>query len=325
MQPISFHPIIKQIRWGGRRLGTVLNKPIGSSTDYAESWEICDHVNAQSLVCSGQFQGLRLHDLVLQHQAEIFGEGSQKTQFPLLIKYLDCNDRLSVQVHPNDEQAQKFSSEENGKTEAWVVMQADPGSVIYAGFREQVDREQVAQAIENGTLESLLNRITPQAGECYFIPAGTVHALGEGVLIAEVQQTSDLTFRLYDWGRVDRDGKPRPLHIEESLACLNYDQGPISAVEPKKLDENESTLVELLVPSDYFAIKRYSLTGPETLPALPVCRILMGISGSGEWEDFSSSHPFEMGQTWLVPASSSDLHLRPTSQTTWQILVIEIP
>ncbi len=146
---------------------------------------------------------------------ELLGRHHPQSRFPLLVKFLDAALPLSVQVHPNDEQAARLNPPDLGKTEAWYILSADPGSTIYAGLRPGVDRQQLADAIGQGTCEKLLHHFQPKAGDCLFIPAGTVHALGAGLLVAEVQQSSDTTFRLYDWNRVGPDGKPRPLHVEQ--------------------------------------------------------------------------------------------------------------
>ena len=164
-----------------------------------------------------------MHDLVTQHGPALFGRHHPQRQFPLLFKFLDCQQTLSVQVHPNDEQAARLNPPDLGKTEAWVVLAAEPGSKIYAGLKPGVDRADVGARNNAPALcEECLHQFEPQAGDCVFIEAGTVHALGAGLLIAEIQQASDTTFRLFDWNRVDRDGKPRPLHIRESLDTIDF-------------------------------------------------------------------------------------------------------
>jgi len=203
--PLKFTPILKRIRWGGRRLGDVLNKPIAAFSDYAESWEICDHGADQSVVENGPWRGKTLQQLVREHADELLGKHRNLSQFPLLLKFLDAHDRLSLQVHPNDAQARRFVPGECGKTEAWVILAADPGSCIYAGLKAGVDERALREALAQGTVEQRLHRLTVVAGDCLYIPAGTVHAIGEGILLAEVQQSSDLTFRLFDWNRVGPD------------------------------------------------------------------------------------------------------------------------
>ena len=164
MQAFQFTPIIKQYRWGGRALGTVLKKTIGHNNDYAESWEIVDHNEDQSTVVTGKFENWTLNQLIQKHKNEILGSKFNASQFPLLIKFLDCNDRLSVQVHPNDQQAESYVTGENGKSEAWVILQAQPESVLYAGLKKGVTKEALATAIENGSAEQVLHKVHPKAG-----------------------------------------------------------------------------------------------------------------------------------------------------------------
>ncbi len=329
MKPLVFKPVLKQIRWGGRRLGTVLGKPVGTADDYAESWEVCDHAEGQSVVAAGEYAGWTLRELVQKKGAELLGEAMGRVQFPLLIKYLDCHDRLSVQVHPDDQLAKQFDPTENGKTEAWVVLQAEPGSVIFAGFQAGITAAEVQAALQSGDLESVLHRLEPEQGDCYFIPAGTVHALGEGVLIAEVQQASDLTFRLHDWGRLDREGKSRPLHLEESFACLTFPQPPVEAITPRILQETAAGQSELLVECGYFRLSRYRWKSSSQSLALPMenrCRILMGLAGAGTVHCAGETFPLPLGQTLLLPAASPAIELQPesTAVAPWQILVAEV-
>ncbi|MCA9268615.1 MAG: class I mannose-6-phosphate isomerase, partial [Planctomycetales bacterium] len=214
LYPLRMQPLFRRYLWGGRRLQTVLDKPLGSGDDYAESWEIVDHGADQSVVAAGPLAGKPLADIVAQHTRELFGRHAPLAQFPLLFKLLDCNRNLSVQVHPNDQQAAALDPPDLGKTEAWVILDAAPGSVIYAGLERDCDAAALEQAISAGRVDACLGRFEPQRGDCVFIPAGTVHALGAGLLVAEIQQASDTTFRLFDWNRVGADGRPRPLHLE---------------------------------------------------------------------------------------------------------------
>lgn len=189
MDILQFQPIIKQARWGGQRLGTLLNKSIGDATDYAESWEIADHGDDQSVVIGGEFDGWTLEQLVAEHSQAVIGHADCE-QFPLLIKFLDANDRLSLQVHPNDELAKQVDPNENGKTEAWVIAATEPGSLLFSGLKDGVDRAAFQAAIESGNFDDVLHTIEVSVGDCVFIPAGTVHAIGEGIVLAEVQQQS---------------------------------------------------------------------------------------------------------------------------------------
>lgn len=315
MNPLRFVPLLKRLRWGGRRLGTVLGKPIGPEQDYAESWEVCDHGSDQSLVADGPHAGLALAQLVQEHGKEIFGRQAGLSQFPLLLKFLDASDRLSVQVHPNDEQARLFDPAERGKTEAWVILAADPGSVVYAGLQPGITRQRLADAIMRGAVEECLHRVPVAPGDCLFIPAGTVHAIGEGILLAEVQQSSDLTFRLFDWNRLGVDGKPRALHPEESLACVDFDRGPVTPVTPEVIASNAGNRTEMLVSCPYFRMTRRVLECAVDLPAEDRCRILMLLDAEVECRDVEGLELIRTGETLLLPADSKSQVLIPRKPT----------
>ena len=301
MPPLTFEPILKRIRWGGRRLGTVLGKPIGDASDYAESWEVVDHGDDQSVVDDGPLAGRTLSELVREDGDRLFGRSLETLrrpdQFPLLIKFLDASDRLSVQVHPDDELARRYDAAENGKTEAWVILDAEPGAVLYAGLRPSVDAASLRRAVEEDRVEEVLHTIPVTAGQCIFIPAGTVHAIGEGVLLAEVQQSSDLTFRLSDWGRVGADGKPRQLHLEESIEATDFSRGPVDPVTPRPVDGGE-----LLCECPFFAIRRRSLpTGASWDVPQGECRILIGVEGSGSVSAEGHTFDASRGRTVVCP------------------------
>jgi mannose-6-phosphate isomerase len=243
LEPIRFQPVFKQILWGGRRLATSLHKPIGPESDYAESWEIVDHGNDQSVVADGPMAGLSLANLVRSHRQELMGQAFSGDSFPLLLKYLDCNRVLSVQVHPDDRYASEMAQPDLGKTEAWYIVESEPGALVYAGLKSGIDRASFREAMETGQTEQTLHSFHPQAGDVIFIPAGTVHALGSGLLVAEIQQSSDTTFRLFDWNRVDSGGKSRQLHLEQGLDVTDYESGPVSPVQSDMTASGWQTLV----------------------------------------------------------------------------------
>lgn len=235
--PIRFRPVFKRTIWGGRRLADQLGKPIGPETDYAESWEVVDHGSDQSVVDGGPLDGKTLNDLMTEHAAWLLGEEFTNATFPLLLKYLDCNRVLSVQVHPDDAYGATMTVPDLGKTEAWYIVAAEPDSQVYAGLRPGVNRSMLQEAIATGQSEQVLHSFHPQAGDVIYIPAGTVHALGAGLLVAEIQQSSDTTFRLFDWNRVDAEGNARPLHLEQGLEVSDYESGP---VEPRRSDPTQA-------------------------------------------------------------------------------------
>lgn len=315
MGPLVFEPILKRIRWGGRRLGTVLGKVLGEAADYAESWEIVDHGADQSIVADGPFRGWTLHRLIETHRNELLGNLSTATAFPLLVKFLDANDRLSVQVHPNDEQASRHVPGARGKTEAWVILDAAPGSCLFAGLKTGIDRSALEHALAAGNVEDCLHRVPVAAGDSLLIPAGTVHAIGEGVLLAEIQQSSDLTFRLFDWNRVGSDGKPRPLHIRESLQCIDFSRGPIEKVVPRLLVGTDHPTEEL-VRCAYFTIRRHQLTAAAQFPIPGRCRILIVLAGELHVRNGAETILIRRGQTALIPAAVRNIELVPTATAT---------
>ncbi len=308
LYPLRFEPLFRRYIWGGRRLGTVLNKPIGPGEDYAESWEVVDHGRDQSVVAYGKLRGMPLGELVANHSPQLLGRHQPQRQFPLLFKFLDANQALSVQVHPNDRQAAQLDPPDLGKTEAWVVIQADPGSVIYAGLREGVGRETLQAAMAAGQTESCLHRFSAQAGDCVFIPAGTVHALGAGLVIAEIQQASDTTFRLFDWNRVGTDGQPRPLHIQAGLDVIDFSRGP---VRPQVPQATQTPAVERLVSCDKFVLDRRQVREQVTVGGDERFHLLVLLEGRVELAGDPSGRPLERGQVVLLPASAGATRIVP--------------
>jgi mannose-6-phosphate isomerase len=300
---LRFKPIFRRFLWGGRRLEAMLGKSLPPGNDYAESWEIVDHGADQSVVTNGPLTGKTLADLARQFGENLLGRHASEShnRFPLLLKFLDCNRTLSVQVHPNDEQASHLSPPDLGKTEAWVVLAAEPRSKIYAGLKPGVTRAQLADAVAKGRCDELLHQFEPGVGDCVFIPAGTVHALGAGLVIAEIQQASDTTFRLFDWNRVDAEGKPRALHVEKSLEVIDYDRGPVSPVQPLPTDEPGR---ERLIECDKFLLDRVTLHGSKTVGGDGRFHILACVQGSLCVEDRAQDGMLALGDTGLLPAAS---------------------
>ena len=320
MDVLQFEPIVKRIRWGGRRLGTLLNKPIGHETDYAESWEIADHGTDQSIIRGGEFAGWTLSKLLTEHGERVLGYSQQspeQSQFPLLIKFLDANDRLSLQVHPNDELAKQVAPQENGKTEAWVIVAAEPGSVLFSGLKQGVDRAAFENAIASDSLLDVLHTIEVAVGDCVFIPAGTVHAISEGILLAEIQQQSDITYRIHDWGRLGTDGKPREIHVEQSLLCTDFDRGPVGPVEPNTIAASAGHQHELLVESDYFVIERQIASAPVDIETNGRFRTVMVLDGDMTLQGQGEPFHLQTGSTVLIPAEVKSVHVQPNCESTW--------
>ena len=321
LHPLRFEPIFKRLIWGGRRLGTVLLKPIGEGSEYAESWEISDHRADVSRVADGPFAGSTLRDLVRLHGADLFGPAvGLREQFPLLVKFIDAQQDLSVQVHPDDSLGRRLAND-NGKTETWVIVHAEPGSKIYAGLKHGTTRETMAAAIEAGAVESLLHSFEARAGDCILIPAGTVHAIGAGVVLAEFQQMSDATFRLHDWDRVGLDGRPRPLHIAESLEAIDYEAGPVVPMATT-LEPIPGGTRERLSRSEYFSLERLTLHAPTMVGDPDRFTILLGIEGTAEIRSGGATASIGLGQTMLLPASIGPCEVTPKGPATLLTCVV---
>ena len=322
LPPLVFEPLLKRICWGGRRLGSHLHKPIGDGNDYAESWELADHGNDQSRVLAGPLTGITLRQLMRLHPHELLGKHAGITQFPLLLKFLDANDWLSLQVHPDDAQARQFDPHENGKTEAWVILDSPPESRICAGLKPGIDAAALRQGLRTGQIEELLHLIAVKPGDCLFIPAGTVHALGPGILLAEIQQQSNLTFRLHDWGRVDANGQPREIHVEQSIECTNFNRGPVLPVTPIPLCD-QTHVFEELIRCRYFVVRRHRALEPFEISMSDQFRIFMFLEGRGEVRTSGGSVSAGIGSTVLIPAESDRVRITPKVRV--QVLEILCP
>ena len=224
LYPLKFDPILKEKIWGGTKLGTVLDKPTGDSENMGESWEISGVEGNISVVSEGDLKGRTLVELINEYKGELIGEHVYEKfgdKFPLLIKFIDANDDLSIQVHPDDELAQKRHNS-FGKTEMWYVVDAEEGATLISGFKKQTNKEEYLRIFEEGNLTDILNSEDVVNDDVFFLPAGRVHTIGKGLLIAEIQQTSDITYRIYDFDRVDKNGVGRELHVEEAVDAIDY-------------------------------------------------------------------------------------------------------
>ncbi len=301
-QPIRFQPIYKEKPWGGDKLKTVLGKKIPSNKT-GESWEISAVPKNISRVSSGYFKGLDLQDLLQQFQEKITGKKVWRqfgSNFPLLIKFIDAADDLSIQVHPDDQMA-KSQHNSYGKNELWYIIQADPGVVLYIGFKPDIDKEKYLQKLQEGKLEEILNKVEAKSGDIFYIPAGTVHAIGKGVLLAEVQQTSDLTYRIYDWNRTGLNGKPRSLHTERALQAIDF------AAKPQKKKAG-------MVKTPYFEFEKMRVEKNVNidLTNLDSFVILMGVKGKYK----INGQLLKKGETILIPAVSKNMTIETIESGT---------
>ena len=292
--PLKFKPIFKQRIWGGQKLREFFGKDIPPSEKIGESWELADLPNDKSVIANGELAGQTLNLAISKYPKEIAGDENFAGPFPLLIKLLDAQDILSVQVHP-DEQTCRQMGTGQPKTECWYIISAAEGAFIYKGLKEGVTKNQFAEAITKGSVAELLKKVLVKQGECHLLPAGTAHSIGAGLLIAEIQTPSDTTYRVFDWNRVDDTGKPRQLHIEQALESIHFDSSG---------DNLSVTTTGRLVDCEYFKIdKEHQSESCEGLLSPGEMKILIILAGSGTvLGEGGTAVEFNAGDTLLVPA-----------------------
>lgn len=298
--PLQFEPILKDRIWGGEKLKTVLGKPIASNIT-GESWELSTVEGDISVIANGLLKGKPLSAVIDEMPNEILGSDVHArfgNQFPLLFKYLDARQDLSIQVHPNDALA-KQRHNSFGKTEMWYVMQADTDSSIIVGFKESSNPEEYVAHLKENSLLSILDTIKVAKGDVFFLETGTVHAIGAGLLIAEIQQTSDITYRLYDFDRVDAQGNKRELHVDLALEAINYDK-----VDTRKEYLEEENQSNPIVNCPYFTTNFIPLTKKITVTKTGNSfTVYMCIDGEFELEYDKSIYSYKKGDTVLIPAA----------------------
>jgi len=297
--PLQFTPILKDRIWGGIKLKSLLNKEIPSETT-GESWELSTVPNDVSVVINGEFKGKNLNEIINLYPIEILGKSVIARfgqEFPLLFKFIDAKTDLSIQVHPNDELATKRHNS-FGKTEMWYVMQADENARLVVGFKQNVTQNNYIEKLNNKQLAELLNEIPVAQGDIFFLETGTVHAIGGGVVVAEIQQTSDITYRLYDWDRVDANGNSRELHTELALDAINYNTTETKIAYNKQ--ENKSNIA---VHCNYFKTNVIPLNGNMNWIAhKDSFTVFMCTEGSFSIKIDTILHQYKMGDTVLLPA-----------------------
>jgi len=292
--PLKFEPIFKERIWGGQKLREVFGKNLPEGKKVGESWELADLADDKCLIENGDFASETLGSVIERYPEEITGDKNFSLPFPLLIKFLDAEEVLSVQVHPDAWACERMGKGEP-KTECWYIISADEGAVIYKGLKDGVTREVFAEAIEGGNVEELLVKAAVRAGECHLLPAGTTHAIGGGLLIAEIQTPSDTTYRVFDWNRVDDSGQSRQLHIEEALESIHFDSSG---------DNLSVREMGCLADCEYFRIdKGHQAERCEVLFSKGQMKVLVFLSGCGAFQSGSGGCvEFRAGDTILVPA-----------------------
>ncbi len=304
--PLQFEPILKERIWGGTKLKTLLNKEITSEIT-GESWEISTVENDISIVANGIFKGKNLNEIINTFPEAILGTkvyAQFGNQFPLLFKYLDAREDLSIQVHPNDDLAKKRHNS-FGKTEMWYVMQADTDSRLIVGFNKESSKKAYLSSLKNNTVVSILDSKKVQKGDVFFLETGTVHAIGAGTVIAEIQQTSDITYRIYDFNRKDAQGNERELHVELALDALNYNL--VDAKKNYTKSENEHNKV---VDCSYFTTNLIPLNGRITISKNENSfKVFMCVEGTFQLETNDEIYSYKTGDTLLIPANMTDFEI----------------
>jgi mannose-6-phosphate isomerase len=304
-------PVLKEKVWGGCRLVDLLGKDAPADQKTGESWELADHPHGTSTVAEGPLEGKSLRQVLESHgRAVLGGELAARgwaDRFGLLIKFIDATDRLSVQVHPDDAAAARSAPGESGKTECWTILHAEPDAWIIRGLKPGTTRESFAEAIEDGRAEDCLEKHSVKAGDFVWLPAGTVHAIGPGIVLAEVQQNSDVTYRVYDWGRVGLDGKPRELHVEQALDAANFsDEEPESGGRGRTTDET-GLVIEHLVDCPTFSLSRVQLDRrPWAAETAGTFAAVVVLAGRARLAAGDGAVDASAGDTILVPAEAGE-------------------
>lgn len=310
LYPLKFNPIFKEKLWGGQKIKTILGKDFGDLDNCGETWELSGVPGNISEVANGPLTGQLLSDLVNTYKEELVGESVYTTfqnEFPLLIKFIDADKDLSVQVHPGDDLARKRHNCP-GKSEMWYILQADEGASLINGFVKDTNREEYQKYFNSGKIMELLHSEKVKAGEVYYLPAGRVHTIGKGLMIAEIQQTSDITYRIYDFDRVDKNGVSRELHVEEALEAIDFSK-------PEKLKseyDNESNRANTIVSTPYFTTNKLVINQTKQInrKELDCFKIYIGVSGRGKIADVD----IHFGEVVLVPASLKNYLIEPNGE-----------
>jgi mannose-6-phosphate isomerase len=308
--PLAFQPIFIERMWGGRRLESEFHKKLPPQKRIGESWEIVDRSEAQSVVAGGPLGGRTLQELWTQQRDEIFGDLADTPRFPLLIKILDAQEKLSLQVHPPENVASKLGGEP--KSEFWYVAAANPDAEVFVGFREPITPDMFKEKLRHGTVIDYIHKITVQSGDAIFLPAGRVHAIGAGTLLIEIQQNSDTTYRVFDWNRTDpATGTKRDLHIQQAIQCIDFED-----VRPKLIQSQG----ELLISNSLFEIRKWNLDDAREAAPLGQFAIVCCLTGNLS----CAKTKLAPGDFFLIPAHLGDRQLKPLATNT-SLLRITIP
>ncbi|MBN1899399.1 MAG: class I mannose-6-phosphate isomerase [Spirochaetes bacterium] len=319
LYPLKFKPIFKEKIWGGDNLLKCLDKNIEKKSKIGESWEISDRDDDSSVIINGELRGETLTDVLKKYGRKLIGskpEDQFLKRFPLLIKFIDANDKLSVQVHPNDKYASKHEKGEFGKTEMWYIVHAKPGAYLISGLKTGTTKQQFKKLLEKNDLEGVLNKVKVKTGDVIFIPAGRVHAIMPGIVINEIQQNSDITYRVYDWGRRGFDGKARPLHVSKALDVINFDDfSPQTA--RLHFTQVGTNVMSILARCLYFQVEKYILNEKmKFISDQSSFNIFSVVDGNAvlNWE--TKELVMNKGETILIPAEITSFAIYPQPVVT---------
>lgn len=301
-QPIFLEPVFQERIWGGTKLKQLFGYDIPNDHT-GECWAVSAHPNGQSIVKDGPYQGMKLGELWSSHP-ELFRSNS--AVFPLLTKILDASDDLSVQVHPNDDYAGSHENGELGKTECWYIVDAEPGAVIIYGH-EAKTKEQLVQMIQSGEWDKLLTQVPVKRGDFFYVPSGTIHALGKGIVVLETQQSSDTTYRVYDYDRRDKDGNLRDLHLDKAIDVTTIPQAYEPVTYSSKVVDGLS--VTSFVINSFFTVEQWNVSGPARVPANAKYTICSVIEGQGQLRAQDQEYPLSKGDHFILPADFGPLEL----------------
>jgi mannose-6-phosphate isomerase len=324
LYPLRFEPIYQYRLWGGRRLADLLAAPLPGHGPIGEAWVLSDRDDYASRVADGPLKGQTIGHLMEQSPEQLLGRlAGHFSCFPLLLKFLDVREMLSLQVHPADARKDLLPAGETGKTEAWVVLEAGPKSRIYAGLKSGITAADLRRAVASGVVADLVSSFIPKQGDGVFIPAGTVHSLGGDVVVFEIQENSDVTFRLDDWGHIDpTTGRSRALQVDQALSAINMAQGAVAPVAPV-VEETAPVERERLFDCDYFRLWRLHGQSPFAVGAAGVPRVLVCLEGTGRVEHGGQTYAAGKGDVWLLPAAVGACAFRPSGAVT--LLEVALP
>jgi mannose-6-phosphate isomerase len=321
--PLRFEPIYQYRLWGGRRLADLLAAPLPGDGPIGEAWVLSDRDDHASRVADGPLEGRTLGEVLGQYPEQMLGVlAGRFSRFPLLLKFLDVRELLSLQVHPADDRKDLLPAGETGKTEAWVVLEAGAKSRIYAGLKPGTTADDLRRAVASGVVADDVASFIPKQGDAVFVPAGTIHSLGD-VVVFEIQENSDVTFRLDDWGHVDpKTGRPRALQVDQAQSAIDLTLGAVAPVSPV-VEETTPVERERLFDCDYFRLWRLRGQSAFAVGAVGAPRVLVFIEGTGRLEHCGETYAVGKGDVWLLPAAVGACAFRPSGAVT--LLEVALP